>query len=157
MTIPPAPRTNLREITRRILARYIATPRHRTWAFDGYDEATPSLAAWSAGVALGAWSTDPDLPDWASSLTYHLTNHTVATIASHRYVVTASLDRDHAAISIMALRGRITAEFAPAACPAVQRLSRKAGHIPLPAGPLAYAVIGLPTPGPLPHPPSEPG
>ncbi|MFE1130787.1 hypothetical protein [Streptomyces sampsonii] len=151
------PTSHLREIARRIISRHVLAPRHRTWAFDGFNEATPSLAAWSAGVALGTWSTDPDLPDWASSLTYHLTTHTMSTVASHRYVVTASLDRDHAAVSVMALRGRITAQFAPAACPAVQRFSQKAGHIPLPAGPLAYAVITLPTPGPLPQPPSEPG
>ncbi|MEV7841852.1 hypothetical protein OH749_31445 (plasmid) [Streptomyces albidoflavus] len=153
----PAPPLHLREITRRILARYIAVPRHRTWAVDAYDEEQHTLSAWSAGIALGTWATDPYLPEWGSSLAYHLTAHTMATVATHRYIVTASLDREHAAISVMALRGRIHGRLAPSEEPVVQALSRRAGHLPLPAGPLVYAVIGLPTPGPLPPPQSEPG
>ncbi|MGF3141002.1 hypothetical protein [Streptomyces diastaticus] len=158
MTHPAPPRRNLRVVARRILSRYIIAPRHRTWAVDAYDAEAHALSAWSVGITFGTWSTDPYLPEWGSSLAYHLTAHTMTTAASHRYVVTASLDRDHAAVSVMALRGRVHDRLAPAEVPVVRALSRRAGHMHLLAGPLTYAVIGLPTPGPLPPPStSEPG
>lgn len=147
-----------REISRRILLRYVLTSRRRTWAFDGFDDTSAPQAAWNVGVYMGVASTDHDLPDWASSLAYHLTAHTMATTSSHRYIVTASLGDQHAAVSVIALRGRVTGTVDPADRDAIRHLAPRSGCHGTPAGPMTYAVIHLPTPGPLKYPRiSDPG
>ncbi|MFI8784739.1 hypothetical protein ACIGQC_29825 [Streptomyces albidoflavus] len=152
ITSPLAQPSTLRAVQRRILHHYVLTPRRRTQSYDGYDEGTPPAAAEAAGTAMRTWSLDPDLPDRAASLAYHLTAYAMRTAASHRYVLTASLGEAHAAISVQALRGRLVARPAPGDQAAISTLADRAVHLTLPAGLTLLAVITLPTPGPLQHP-----